>query len=147
MQIFDIEISKGHLMVCGLMIAICIFAVVVAPFLDMGSAIKKNRKLSPEMQIESAKLRRTIDKMLKYFSFIVFGVIFDTFIMGFCLIYVKNFAYPFITIALTMFCCYTEFRSIREAADIKNGNHFIKDIKDLSKNISELKENLNIIKN
>lgn len=125
------------------LISLIWFCVLVAMAIDLGFGIQKAKKIGEF--ITSEGFRRTIHKVVYYYSMMIFGLLFD---------FLNPFSYylpypisilPIITILFGIVLVYTEAKSVREKAEDKlrrkTDASFI-DIVETVKNNKEVMNNL-----
>lgn len=90
---------------CVPIIFVCCIIVIIAAFIDMWTAVDAS-KVCKE-QIESAKLRKTVTKILDYFR-----LIFYFFLLDCCGFFFESYTLPFATIFATIGVLLVEGHSI-----------------------------------
>jgi hypothetical protein len=102
-----------------LIVAIAWLCIAVAIAIDRKSGIQKAKERGED--ISSHGLRRTITKGVQYYGFMVFGFIFDCFIM----LILSSFSVPdililpYATITVAIVCVNIEYKSVKENAEAK----------------------------
>lgn len=125
---------------------IVIFVAICA---DLFAGIRKARK---ENKLRTSfGFRKTLDKILQYY-----GVAFFTTFIDILLIYIINgigtelgwkiFAFPIMTLIVTFYVCFIEYRSIREKRDAKE-NARIDEINRLLSELLKDKSNWEVVEN
>ena len=109
--------------------------------LDYWSGIRKARKRGDP--IRSNKMKRTVDKVARYYNAILAMVVLDIIqISAFLFLHIYNswtaYTFPLFTLIGVMFVAAIEIKSIVEPADAKEGRE-LKEVTELAKAIAEHK--------
>jgi hypothetical protein len=104
------------------LLLICIISIIVFVLCDLWSGIRKSKRAGK--YIHSFGLRRTVDKLVKYFNFFIPFLFFD--IVQMSLIYSINeqdnsylWVFPFVSILGTLLIGIVEIKSIFEKIEKK----------------------------
>lgn len=136
-----IEALSEQLIVLLLIITFMLFTPLVFVGLDFWAGIRKARKRGE--QIFSDKMKRTVDKISRYYNAILAMLVVDCIQMSafiFLYLYYGWTAYtlPVFTLAAVLFVAGIEVKSIWEPADVKEQRE-MKEITTLAKAIAEHK--------
>lgn len=97
--------------------ALIMVAVNVAVFIDLVAGYRKAKKAG--QQKRSIAMRRTVDKFVRYDGCVLIALFMDVFVS----ILAKKVGYaydvPVCALLWGVYCCYTEFISVRENSDVK----------------------------
>jgi F0F1-type ATP synthase assembly protein I len=140
------------------LIVLCVIGVTVAVLLDLASGVRKAKQNGN--YIYSYKMRRTVDKFLKYYSFMALAAFFDI-IQMLCILNIneqadKRFVVtPIFVLLVTLICFLIEIKSIKEKASVKQQKEidegmqtFLKIMKAMSsKEMNELIDTINKVRN
>ena len=116
----------------------CLIFVLLAVAIDLYNGIQKAKKNGIARRSEG--FRRTAEKLKTYYSLMFLCVLADV-IIAYVILEYKSFVpvIPYITIAITIWFIFTEWRSVKESAEDKLQ-------KDVNKSGTELLQILQIIK-
>lgn len=130
----------------GLVITLCFIAVAVFVAVDYYFGIQKAKQNN--IPISSDKMRKTIDKGIGYIL-VMSGAVFVDLVQMFS-VYIINqengfniVTIPVVTVIMTLFNCYIEYKSIKESASVKYKKleaSAKKDLKELIKLYQQLKQ-------
>ena len=109
--------------------------------LDYWAGIRKSKKRNEP--IRSDKMKRTIDKVARYYNAILAMIVLDSIqIAAFVFLHVYNgwsaYTFPFFTLVAVMFVAAIEIKSIVEPADAKERKE-LNDVAELAKAIASHK--------
>jgi hypothetical protein len=118
-----------------------LFTPLIFIALDYWSGIRKARKRNDP--IRSDKMKRTVDKVARYYNAILAMVVLDIIqISAFLFLHVYNgwsaYTFPLFTFIAVLFVAAIEIKSIVEPADAKEGMEF-KEVTELAKAIASHK--------
>ena len=118
-----------------------LFTPLIFIALDYWSGIRKARKRNDP--IRSDKMKRTVDKVARYYNAILAMVVLDIIqISAFLFLHVYNgwsaYTFPFFTLIAVLFVAAIEIKSIVEPADAKESRE-LKEVTALAKAIAEHK--------
>jgi hypothetical protein len=124
-------------------IALLLVTPVVFIALDYWAGIRKARKRGD--QILSDKLKRTVDKISRYYNAVLAMLVVDCIQMaGFIFLYlfyeVTPYTIPVFTVGAVFFVAFVEIKSIYEPADVKESRE-MKEVAALAKKIIANKSN------
>lgn len=136
-----IEALSEQLIVLLLIITFMLFTPLVFVGLDFWAGIRKARKRGE--QIFSDKMKRTVDKISRYYNAILAMLVVDCIQMSaFIFLYLyygwTAYTFPVFTLAAVLFVAGIEVKSIWEPADVKEQRE-MKEITTLAKAIAEHK--------
>ena len=118
-----------------------LFTPLIFIALDYWSGIRKARKRNDP--IRSDKMKRTVDKVARYYNAILAMVVLDIIqISAFVFLHVYNgwsaYTFPLFTLIAVLFVAAIEIKSIVEPADAKESREF-KEVAELAKAIASHK--------
>lgn len=118
-----------------------LFTPLIFIALDYWSGIRKARKRNDP--IRSDKMKRTVDKVVRYYNAILAMVVLDIIqISAFLFLHVYNgwsaYTFPLFTLIAVLFVAAIEIKSIIEPADAKESRE-LKEVTELAKAIAEHK--------
>ena len=118
-----------------------LFTPLIFIALDYWSGIRKARKRNDP--IRSDKMKRTVDKVARYYNAILAMVVLDIIqISAFLFLHVYNgwsaYTFPLFTLIAVLFVAAIEIKSIVEPADAKESREF-KEVTELAKAIASHK--------
>lgn len=118
-----------------------LFTPLIFIALDYWSGIRKARKRNDP--IRSDKMKRTVDKVARYYNAILAMVVLDIIqISAFLFLHVYNgwsaYTFPLFTLIAVLFVAAIEIKSIIEPADAKESREF-KEVTELAKAIASHK--------
>lgn len=118
-----------------------LFTPLMFIFLDYWAGIRKAKKRGEI--IHSNKMKRTVDKISRYYNAILAMLVVDCIQMSaFMFLYIyydwKPYTFPVFTLTAIMFVAFIEIKSIYEPADKKESRE-IKEVIELAKAITEHK--------
>lgn len=116
-----------------------LFTPLVFIALDYWAGIRKAKKRGEK--IISNKMKRTLDKISRYYNAILAMLVLDTIqIAGFIFLYLffswKPYTFPAFTMLAVLFTAFIEIKSIYEPADAKESKQ-MKEVTELAKSIVE----------
>jgi len=120
----DFEALKSKFLIIGIMWGLVLVAVII----DFLFGVSKSTKAG--VTITSGGLRRTVIKMLHYYSLLLFGLMFDIILSYF-------WSSPLITSLITCYLVYVEFVSVKERYDEKISRDLRANLADLLTVLSE----------
>lgn len=134
------ELSEQLILLLFLTVGI-LFTPLLFIALDYWSGIRKARKRGEK--IRSDKMKRTIDKVSRYYNAILAMVVLDAIqISAFVFLHVYNgwsaYTFPLFTLIAVMFVAAIEIKSIIEPADAKERNQ-LNEVTELAKAIASHK--------
>ena len=120
-----------------IIVLLCYVVDIVAIIVDLRAGIKKAKQRGEYRS--STGYRRTIEKAIKYFNFLIFGLLFDTLQITVCYLLHNQVGsnlpnIPFITIIFAVGILIIEVKSVYEKAENKTKN----EIKDAAKTAQEV---------
>lgn len=132
---------KEQLIVLLLIITFMLFTPLVFVGLDFWAGIRKARKRGEK--IFSDKMKRTVDKISRYYNAILAMLVVDCIqMLAFIFLYLyygwTAYTLPVFTLAAVLFVAGIEVKSICEPADVKEQRE-MKDVAKLAKAIAEHK--------
>ena len=136
-----IGMIKEQLVVLLFFVVLLLFTPLMFIGLDYWSGIRKAKKNG--IPIYSDKMKRTIDKISRYYNAILAMMVVDFIqITGFVFLYMFNgwnaYTFPVFTLASVLFIAAIEIKSIYEPADVKESRE-MKEVTELAKAIAEHK--------
>ena len=136
-----IGLIKEQLIVLLFFVVLLLFTPLTFIGLDYWSGIRKAKKNG--IPIYSDKMKRTIDKISRYYNAILAMLVVDLIqITGFIFLYMFNgwsaYTFPVFTLASVLFIAAIEIKSIYEPADVKESRE-MKEVTQLAKAIAEHK--------
>ena len=136
-----IGMIKEQLIVLLFFVVLLLFTPLTFIGLDYWSGIRKAKKNG--IPIYSDKMKRTIDKISRYYNAILAMLVVDLIqITGFIFLYMFNgwsaYTFPVFTLASVLFIAAIEIKSIYEPADVKESRE-MKEVAELAKAIAEHK--------
>lgn len=137
----QLALIKEQLIVLLFFVVLLLFTPLVFIALDYWSGIRKARKRGEP--IRSNKMKRTVDKISKYYNAILAMMVLDMIqIVGFVFLYLFNgwscYTFPVFTLGAVFFVAAIEIKSIYEPADAKESRE-LKEVAQLAKAIAEHK--------
>lgn len=116
-----------------------LFTPLIFIALDYWSGIRKAHKRG--IEIRSDKMKRTVDKVARYYNAILAMVVLDSIQIGaFLFLHIYNgwaaYTFPLFTFIAVLFVAAIEIKSILEPADAKERRD-LKDVTELAKVIAE----------
>lgn len=135
----QLALIKEQLIVLLFFVVLLLFTPLVFIALDYWSGIRKARKRGEP--IRSDKMKRTVDKISKYYNAILAMMVLDVIqIVGFVFLYLFNgwscYTFPAFTLGAVFFVAAIEIKSIYEPADAKESRE-MKEVAQLAKAIAE----------
>lgn len=132
------EALKGQLVALLLIIAGMLFTPLVFIALDFWAGIRKARKRG--IRIYSDKMKRTVDKISRYYNAILAMLVVDCIQMSaFIFLYLyyewTPYTFPLFTLGAIMFVAFIEIKSIYEPADVKESRE-MREVSELAKAIA-----------
>lgn len=136
-----IGMIKEQLVVLLFFVVLLLFTPLMFIGLDYWSGIRKAKKNG--IPIYSDKMKRTIDKISRYYNAILAMMVVDFIqITGFVFLYMFNgwnaYTFPVFTLASVLFIAAIEIKSIYEPADVKESRE-MREVTELAKAIAEHK--------
>ena len=137
----DIKALSEQLIALLFIITGMLFTPLMFIFLDYWAGIRKAKKRGEK--IRSDKMKRTIDKISRYYNAILAMLVVDCIQMSaFMFLYIyydwKPYTFPLFTLTAIMFVAFIEIKSIYEPADKKESRE-MKEVVELAKAIAEHK--------
>jgi len=120
----DFEALKSKFLIIGILWTIVLIAVVI----DFLFGIRKSTRAG--VVITSGGLRRTVIKLIHYYSLLLFGLLFDIILSYF-------WSSPLISSLVTGYLVYVEFVSVKERYDEKISRDLMANLSDLLTVLSE----------
>lgn len=145
-ELFETLLLDRYRLIAFALEYIVIFAAICA---DLFAGLRKARR---ENKLRTSfGFRKTLDKILQYYGVAFFATFIDILIIyivnGLALeLGFKMFAFPIITLIVTFYVCFIEYRSIREKRDAKE-NARIDEVNRLLSELLKDKSNWEVVEN